>query len=329
MCAGDRRDPATHDLRQRPAAVVGGSNGLCDLRHRCHPRSWSQPRASIGDPTTSIRSASVVINPDPTNSATKGPDGNPLGPESHTPDAENPDAENPDAENPDAENPDAENPDAENPDAENPDAEIPTPRTRMPRTRTPRIPTPRIPTRRTRTLRTSRTCLRTSPTTAHNVRLSGPGPDIVAAWGGLFVPADGTACLFHADSINCNLVRERRNQTLFSIPLTAADLAPQDFFAENDPSEKHPTILVRPGESIRVTLRIVRDTRATTQPFCSPDATSPDYCFNKIVIRTQAQAPNSGETEPDEDSVGSLPGPDLLVEGTVAIRNGELYRKKH
>ena len=63
-------------------------------------------------------------------------------------------------------------------------------------------------------------------------------------------------------SINCNLVRERRNQTLFSIPLTAADLAPQDFFAENDPSEKHPTILVRPGESIRVTLRIVRDTIA-------------------------------------------------------------------
>ena len=53
------------------------------------------------------------------------------------------------------------------------------------------------------------------------------------------------------------------------------------------------------------------------QPFCSADPTSPDYCFNKIVIRTQAQAPNSGETEPEEDSVGSLPGPDLLVEGTV------------
>ena len=45
-------------------------------------------------------SASVVINPDPSNQATKGPDGSPLGPESHTPDAENPDAENPDAENP-------------------------------------------------------------------------------------------------------------------------------------------------------------------------------------------------------------------------------------
>ena len=118
-------------------------------------------------------------------------------------------------------------------------------------------------------------------------------------------------------SINCHLVQKRSNQMLFAIPLEGVDLRPQVFADENSEDVKHATILVRPGESIRVTLRIVSNSVTTPQPFCSADPESPDYCFKKLVIRTQAQAPNAGETDPREDSEGTLTGPDLTLFGTV------------
>jgi hypothetical protein len=259
------------------------------------------------NPTTPGPTASVVINPDPSNQATKGPDGSPLGPESHTPDAENPDAENPDAENPDAENPDAENPDAENPDAENPDAENPdaeNPDAENPDAENPDAENPDAENANPKDVQDVSADITNDGDTTSGYQVQAQTSSAGAGYSFLLM---ARRVYSTPTSINCNLVRERRNQILFAIPLTVADLAPQDFFAENDPSEKHPTILVRPGESIRVTLRIVRDTTLAMQPFCSPDPNSPDYCFNKIVIRTQAQAPNSGDTEPEEDFVGAVP----------------------
>ena len=134
------------------------------------------------NPTTPGPSASVVINPDPSNQATKGPDGSPLGPESHTPDAENPDAENPDAENPDAENPDAENPDAENPDAENPDAENPdaeNPDAENPDAENPDAENPDAENANPQDVQDVSADVTNDGD--DDVRLPGPGPDLVSA----------------------------------------------------------------------------------------------------------------------------------------------------
>jgi hypothetical protein len=268
--------------------------------------------------TPSPATASVVINPDPFNVPAKGPDGSPLGPETHTPDAETPDAETPDAENLDAKTPDAETPDAENPDAETPDAETPdaeTPDAETPDAETPDAETPDAENANPRDVQDVSVDVTNDGSTTS-------GYQVQAQAGSL--PSAGYSFLLMArrvyatpTSINCNLVNEYRNQMLFSIPLTREDLFNRSFFDENDPSPKHPTIIARPGESIRVTLRIVRDTVVAPEPFCSPDPDSPEYCFDQLVFRTQAQAPNTGETEPDEDEIGGFGGPDLTVQGTV------------
>jgi hypothetical protein len=57
-------------------------------------------------------------------------------------------------------------------------------------------------------------------------------------------------------------------------------------------------------------LRAVWNSAVTPQPFCEPGS-----CFDRVVIRTQAQAPNTGEDEPREDVVGNFA--DLTVEGTL------------
>ena len=261
--------------------------------------------------TSTGATGSVLINADPGNPGAKGPNGTALGPESHNPDAENPDAENPDAENPDAENPDAENPDAENPDAENPDAENPdaeNPDAENPDAENPDAENPDAENANFQDISTDVT--NTGNTTSgYQVQVETTGN--LTGYQFLLI---GRRVYSTPTSINCHLVQKRTNQTLFSIPLAGTDLGGQAFYDENDESEKHPTFLVRPGESIRVTLRVVSN-GATTAPFCSADPASPDWCFNRVVIRTQAQANNTGEFEPREDAVGNFA--DLTVDGTL------------
>ena len=57
-------------------------------------------------------------------------------------------------------------------------------------------------------------------------------------------------------------------------------------------------------------MRILWDSEATPQPFCEAGK-----CFERITIRTQAQAPNTGEDEPREAVVRNIP--DLTVTGTL------------
>ncbi len=246
--------------------------------------------------------AAVLINADPSNPSTKGPDGGPLGPETHNPDAENPDAENPDAENPDAENPDAENPDAENPDAENPDAENPD--AENPDAENPDAENPDAENANFQDV-TAEVTNNGDTTSGYQVQVETTGNT-----SGYQFLLMGRRVYDTPTSINCHLVQKRTNQMLFSIPLTGNDLN-GDFFEENDPSEKHPTFLVRPGESIRVTLRVVWDSAVTPEPFCEAGK-----CFDKVVIRTQAQAPNTGEDEPREAVVGNFA--DLTVTGALS-----------
>ena len=257
--------------------------------------------------------AAVLINADPSNPGMRGPGGDPLGPEAHNPDAENPDAENPDAENPDAENPDAENPDPENPDAENPDAENPdaenpdaeNPDAENPDAENPDAENPDAENANFQDV-TAEVTNSGDTTSGYQVQVTTTGDTT----GYQFLLL-GRRVYSTPTSINCHLVQQNNNQMLFSIPLEGDDLNDDGFFDENDPSEEHPTFLVRPGEKVRVTLRIVWDSAVTAQPFCEPGK-----CFDKIAIRTQAQAPNTGELEPREAVVGNFA--DLTVGGALA-----------
>ncbi len=258
-------------------------------------------------------SASVILNADPNNPDAKGPNGEVLGPESHNPDAENPDAENPDAENPDAENPDAENPDAENPDAENPDAENPdaenpdaeNPDAENPDAENPDAENPDAENANYQDV-TAEVTNDGNTTSAYQAQA-----EVSGSTSGYQFLLMGRRVYSTPTSINCHLVQKNSNQMLFSIPLAGTDLTGQGFYDENAQTEKHPTFLVRPGESIRVTLRIVWDEQVTSEPFCEPGR-----CFDRITIRTQAQAPNTGEDEPREAVVRNIP--DLTVTGALA-----------
>ncbi len=247
------------------------------------------------------KTASVTINGDPSNPGAKAPDGTALGPESHNPDAENPDAENPDAENPDAENPDAENPDAENPDAENPDAENPdaeNPDAENPDAENPDAENPDAENSSFEDVTVDVT--NDGDTTSSyqvNAQTSGATGDYSFQLMARRVTASKT-------SINCALVTKYTNQTLFAIPMDVADLNGA-FVDQNDENVTNPTFLVRPGESIKVTLRIRH--KPTTPDFCSDDPDSPDYCFTKVRFNTRAQAPNTGDEEPQQDSEGNVP----------------------
>ena len=258
----------------------------------------------IFDPVTSTYSdgpsASVAINADPSNPGAKAPDGTALGPESHNPDAENPDAENPDAENPDAENPDAENPDAENPDAENPDAENPdaeNPDAENPDAENPDAENPDAENSNFEDVTVDVT--NDGDTTSGyqvNVQTTDNTDDYSFVLMARRVTTSKT-------SINCFLVNKYTNQTLFAIPLTGADLN-GDFVDQNSEDVTNPTFLVRPGESIKATLRIYH--KSSTPDFCSDDPDSPDYCFEKLRFKTRAQAPNTGDEEPQEDAEGNV-----------------------
>ena len=283
------------------------------------PCGSSGPITITATDTATGAKAAVLINADSTNPGAKGPNGDPLGPETHNPDAENPDAENPDAENPDAENPDAENPDAENPDAENPDAENPdaenpdaenpdaeNPDAENPDAENPDAENPDAENANYQDV-TAEVTNNGDTTSGYQVQAEASG--VTDDYQFLLM---GRRVYSTPTSINCHLVQKNSNQMLFSIPLVADDLRGQGFYDENAETEKHPTFLVRPGESIRVTLRIVWDSAITPQPFCEPGT-----CFERIVIRTQAQAPNTGELEPREASVGAIS--DLVVDEPFSV----------
>ena len=307
-------DAPTLPVREITVKVLPRSSVARTIYVPCGP---SGPITITATDLTTLAKAAVLINADPSNPGTKGPDGEELGPESHNPDAENPDAENPDAENPDAENPDAENPDAENPDAENPDAENPdaenpdaenpdaeNPDAENPDAENPDAENPDAENANYQDV-TAEVTNSGDTTSGYQVEVSASGDTT-----GYQFLLMGRRVYSTPTSINCHLVQKHNNQTLFSIPLEGADLASDGFFEENDPSEEHPTFIARPGESIRVTLRIVWDSTVTPDPFCQPGT-----CFDRITIRTQAQAPNTGELEPREAVVRNLP--DLTVGGIL------------
>jgi hypothetical protein len=57
---------------------------------------------------------------------------------------------------------------------------------------------------------------------------------------------------------------------------------------------------------------------ATTDSFCSTDPSDSNYCFNRVAFKVRAQAPNTGETVPREDVLGTTEArADLLLADDV------------
>ena len=254
--------------------------------------------------------AAAVINPDPTNLDLQGPSGTA---ETHdvvigNPDIDNPDIENPDIDNPDIENPDIDNPDIENPDIENPD--IDNPDIENPDIENPDIENPDI----------ENPSLFDGVVTDNTYTLTNVGTDLSAYQVDVDVTGkktDDYSFQLVARRVNkkptargCQAAHTGENQVLFNI--ANPDVTTAGFGSSNDPSPRNATLLMFPGESIKLTLR-VWDKDATNGGISGPkdpkldrfcafaDADAGCTAKNKthtITVKVKPQAANTGAAAP-------------------------------
>jgi len=244
--------------------------------------------------------AAAVINPDPTNRDLQGysateehHDVTITNPDMENPDMENPDMENPDMENPDMENPDMENPDMENPDMENPDMENPD-------MENPDMENPSI---------------FDGVVTDTTYTLTNVGNDLSAYQIDVDVTGKKTDPYFFQlvarrvykkpTAKGCAPAHTGQNQVLFNI--ANPDVTTATFTSHNDPSPKNATVMLFPGESIKLTLRTWdKDARnkgldgrndPKFDPFCAfADADAGCTAKSKthtVTVRVKAQAGNT------------------------------------
>jgi len=282
----------------------------------------ANPRIRVDALQGATLMASASINPDGTNPAIGG---NGLDTtELHNPDIENPDIENPDIENPDIENPDIENPDIENPDIENPDIENPdieNPDIENPDIENPDIENPDI--ENGSLSDNSVDVVNTGNTTsAYQVNV-GVGGDT----SGYVFQLIGTRLYKVPGANGCQPAFKGQNQVLFNIvnPILQPGAIPDG----NDPSVTNATVLLAPGEHIKVTLRAWdKDSVFLTgtnnhpaggdgliKPFCTAIGGLCTTLTNTMVVTVKAEAPNTGETTPRV----ATSGPDLLFQGPLTV----------
>ncbi|HWP99995.1 MAG TPA: hypothetical protein VNK92_05960 [Vicinamibacterales bacterium] len=254
------------------------------------------------DPGVPPLTGSTTINPDFQNPDLENPDLE--NQELHNPDLENPDLENPDMENPDLENPDLENPDLENPDMENPDLENPdleNPDLENPDLENPDLENPD---------------LENGAVTDYSVDVVNEGNTTSGQQVAVQVDGDTSGHFFqliatriytYPTAKDCQPAKAAQNQVVINIP--RPDLS-GTFFDPNDPSGKNATIILAPGERLRLTLRAI-DKDVMPGPIAGKDGTKTtpfcpilgDLCTtvtHTVTFRARAQAANTGETAPRE-----------------------------
>ena len=262
--------------------------------------------------------ASANINPDGSNPAIGGNELDTK--EVHNPDIENPDIENPDIENPDIENPDIENPDIENPDIENPDIENPdieNPDIENPDIENPDIENGPLSDNSVEVVNTGNT------TSSYQVNV-GVGGDT----SGYVFQLIGTRLYKVPGANGCQPAFTGQNQLVFNIvnPILTPGAIPD----VNDGSVTNATVLLAPGERIKVTLRAwdkdfvyLAGTQThppggdgQIKPFCATVIGGKcTVLTNTMVVTVRADAPNTGQTVP----AVATSGPDLLFEGPLTV----------
>jgi hypothetical protein len=240
--------------------------------------------------------ASVVINPDATNpllfgTLATGETHDPVvldNPDLDNPDLDNPDLDNPDLDNPDLDNVQVENPDLDNPDLDNPDLD------------NPDLDNPDL----------DNPDLDNATITDASYQITNIGTDASVFQIDVDITGKKT------DPYNFQLIARRVyklpsakgcdtskktgvNQVLFNI--TNPDTAEGAFLPANDPDKKNATVLLMPGETIKLTLR-VKPKDAKTPRFC-PFAGGPCTAKAKthtVAIKVKALVKDAGQAAPKE-----------------------------
>ncbi|MGQ0733234.1 MAG: putative Ig domain-containing protein, partial [Acidobacteriota bacterium] len=237
--------------------VQGGQQGTINLNpDRTTPDIENPDIESMRVATPDIQN-SEVYNPDIESASTRNPDIESTG--VPNPDIENPDIENvivanPDILNPDIENPDIENPDIENPDIENPDIE---------------------------SADLTNGALTDTTWTVTNNGNAASAFTIRLALTKAIPPGFKSQLIAHKvyktpTVLGCALLTQPQTVLLANVPnpqfVAAADLANPDI---ENPDIENVTLALLPGESARITLRVLDPNRFDTVTYSAAESVAP------------------------------------------------------
>lgn len=282
-------------------------------------------------PNTTPLSAAVLLNPDVANPDVANPDvANPdvANNEVHNPDVANPDVANPDVANPDVANPDVANPDVANPDVANPD--VANPDVANPDVANPDVANPDV----------ANATLQNGSVTDVSFDVTNAGNTTSTYQAKVSVSGNTNPFIFQLigrrvyktpTAENCVLTEAAQNQILFNI--TNPVVLPGGFLGVNDSSVQNATLLLQPGETVKVTLRVF-DKDVLSTPVSGQDGVITPFCAlidpsigcsiatNSVLLTVQAQAANNYngviDAAPQVDAVSSQP----LAMATLSLPGG-------
>ena len=257
---------------------------------------------------------SLLLNADPQNPEIENPEIE--NPEIENPEIENAEVHNPEIENPEIENPEIENPEIENPEIENP--EIENRNVQNPEIENPEIENPEIENPEIENPEIENPEIENGSITDVTVDVTNNGNTTSSFQVNFAVGGDTSAWLFQLvawraysspTATNCVLSASAQAQVLVNI--TDPDIS-GIFRDPNDDDLRNATVLLAPGETIKLTLRAIDKDASPTPipgqdgdsstpfvPFCAPNTTCD--VTNPIAVLTRAQAPNTGEVQPPVD----------------------------
>lgn len=276
-------------------------------------------------------SASAIINRDAFNPPIRNPDApgtstEPIGTaEVHNPDVANPDVANPDVANPDVANPDVANPDVANPDVANPD--VANPDVANPDVANPDVANPDVANPDVANPDVANSDLQNGSLTDVTVEVTNDGNTTSSYQVKSAVTGDTSPFLFQLigariyktpGAKNCRQAFVLNNQILFSIPLPDLGLTFADM---NEPDPRlNPTVLIAPGETIRVTLRVIDQDTTDDVRFCikegQPGCTAVTHT---MYVAAKPQAANTNDPDGEPDVFTNIALPDLTIDGPAAL----------
>ena len=244
--------------------------------------------------------------------------------ELHDADIENADIENADIENADIENADIENADIENADIENADIE------------NADIENADIENADIENADIENADIENGALTDYSVELKNDGNTTTGYQVKFSVTGDTSPYLFQLigrrvyktpTAVGCDLKEAGQNQILFNVNLGPNDLTPGTLKDPLDPSATNTTLLVHPGEHIKVTLR-AWDKDALTGPNAPPDDGIQPFCpmlspncpviTNEVTTTVGSVSSNTGSNTPPVTTTNSTPTP---VPFTLIVTN--------
>jgi hypothetical protein len=282
-------------------------------------------QVNVDEVNNGTLSATTLLNPDIQNPDIQNPDiqnpdiQNPdiQNAEVHNPDIQNPDIQNPDIQNPDIQNPDIQNPDIQNPDIQNPD--IQNPDIQNPDIQNPDIQNPDI----------QNPDIQNGAVNDYSVDVTNNGNTTSGFQVKATVSGDTSQFYFQLigrrvyktpAANGCTLTERGQNQILFNINNPDLGPLPDGFLSPNDPSPTNATVLLAPGETMKVTLRAinkdgVHGPAGTYTQFCPivdlVGASCPAI-NTSVSVAVKAEAANTGSTTPPVAQTGA----DLFIKGT-------------